>query len=58
MRNIRFGTNVTVFLLFFALALIDAIASRDWLRATFWFAIGLFFLWFDIPKRAARTGAW
>lgn len=38
------GTNVTVFLLFFGIALLDALGSQDWLRAAFWLAIGLVFL--------------
>jgi hypothetical protein len=45
--SLEFGTNVTVFLLFFGIALLDAIQSHDWLRAAparFWFAIGLVFL--------------
>jgi hypothetical protein len=44
MRQLRLGSNVAVFLLFFGLALLDALRSHDWLRATFWCAIGLVFL--------------
>jgi hypothetical protein len=49
--NLKFGTNVTVFLLFFGIALLDAIQSHDWLRAAFWFAIGLVFLRADALRR-------
>ncbi|MFL5386408.1 MAG: hypothetical protein ACJ8GN_28145 [Longimicrobiaceae bacterium] len=38
------GANATVFLLFFGVALLDALRSHDWLRAAFWVAIGLVFL--------------
>lgn len=43
MRNLR-GTNITIFLLFFGLTLLEAVHTRDWLRAAFWLAIGLAFL--------------
>ena len=38
------GENATVFLLFFGLALIDAIISFSWWTALFWVVIGLLFL--------------
>jgi hypothetical protein len=50
MGSMRFGSNVAVFLLFFGLALLDAIRSGDWLRAAFWLAIGLVFLRADALK--------
>ena len=43
MRTLR-GTNVTIFALFFGLTLLEAIQTRDWLRAMFWLALGLVFL--------------
>ncbi len=49
--GLRFGTNVTVFLLFFGIALLDAVQSQAWLRAAFWLAIGLVFLRADALKR-------
>jgi hypothetical protein len=49
--NLKFGTNVTVFLLFFGIALLDAIQSHDWLRAALWLAIGLVFLRADALRR-------
>jgi hypothetical protein len=45
------GTNVTVFLLFFGVSLLDALQSRNWLRAIFWLAIGLGFLRADGLRR-------
>jgi hypothetical protein len=50
MRKITLGTNVTVFLLFFGISLLDAVQSHDWLRALLWFAIGLVFLRADSLK--------
>ena len=50
MRNLR-GTNVTIFLLFFGLSLVEALQTRDWLRAAFWVAIGLVFLTADGLRR-------
>ena len=50
MRNLRFGPNVTVFLLFFGISLLDAFRSQDWLRAVLWLAVGLVFLRADALK--------
>ena len=44
MRKIGFGSNVTIFILFFGISLLDAFRSRDWVRAALWLAIGLVFL--------------
>jgi hypothetical protein len=51
MRKLRLGANVTVFLLFFGIALLDALKSSDWLRAALWFALGLVFLRADSLRR-------
>jgi len=50
-RNVRFGTNVTVFVIFFGLSLIDAIWSHHWVGALLWLAFGLLFVRSDSPKR-------
>jgi hypothetical protein len=50
MGKLRLGTNVTVFLLFFGIALLDAIQGREWVRAAFWLAIGIVFLRADALK--------
>ena len=44
MKRIRFSTNFTVFVLFFGVAAIEAIRTRDWLMSAFWAAIGIVFL--------------
>jgi hypothetical protein len=47
MRKIRFGTNFTIFLLFFGLATLEAVQTSNWLRVGFWAAIGCAFLYLD-----------
>jgi hypothetical protein len=49
--SVRVGSNVTVFLLFFGIALLDAIQSHAWVRAVLWVAIGLVFLRADSLRR-------
>jgi len=52
MKTPTLGPNVAVFVLFFGVALLDALRSQDWLRAAFWVAIGLVFLRGDLlPQR-------
>ena len=46
------GTNMTIFLLFFSLSLLEAVGSRNWVLAALWFACGLLFLRAD--RRASR----
>jgi hypothetical protein len=43
MRQPTFGENMTVFLLFFGVAVFDALASRVWWRVAFWAAIAALF---------------
>jgi len=50
MHAVRFSTNVAVFLLFFGVALLDALMSGNLLRAAFWVILGLFFLRADALK--------
>ena len=38
------GANLTVFLLFFGVATLEAFQSRNWIKASFWLAIGIVFL--------------
>jgi hypothetical protein len=52
MKKIKLSTNFTVFLLFFGAGLLEAIQTRNWLKAIFWFAIGLVFLVADNLKKA------
>ena len=43
MRRLSFGENMTVFVLFFGMSLLDALASRVWWRAALWLAIAILF---------------
>ena len=54
MKKIRIGTNFTVFLLFFGVALVESFQSRNWLKALFWLAIALVFLAADTYKRSSE----
>jgi len=44
MGNLKLGANVTVFLLFFGISLVDAIWTRHWLGVALWLAFGALFL--------------
>ncbi len=59
MRMPTAGENMTVFLLFFGIATLDAFASRSWLSAAFWLGIGLVFLGASIfgRRRSRSAGA-
>jgi len=52
MKKLRLSTNFAVFLLFFGLAALEAIQTRNWIKIVFWVAIGLVFLAADNPKKA------
>ena len=47
MKRIGFGSNFTVFLLFFGVATLEAFQTRNWIKAAFWLAIGIVFLLAD-----------
>jgi len=52
-------TNLTIFILFFGIALLDAIRGGHWVRILFWLTIGAIFFLADrreLAKRA-RQGA-
>jgi hypothetical protein len=49
MKKISF-TNTAVFILFFGVAVIEAVQTKNWLKVAFWFAIGLVFLLGDFKK--------
>lgn len=51
------GANLTIFVLFFGVSLIDTLVSRNWLRSLLWLAFGLLFLRADIAKRGRRGQA-
>lgn len=45
-------TNVAVFILFFGIALIEAIQKSNWLEAALFLALGALSLWADFsPKK-------
>ena len=48
MRNI--STNFTIFLLFFGIAAVQAVQTRNWLMVVFWIAVSLVFLRADKKK--------
>lgn len=50
MKNITF-TNMTVFVLFFGLALIEAIQKDNWVSASLFAALGVVSLWADLQKK-------
>ena len=43
MRKPTVSENMTVFVLFFGMSILDAFASRVWWRAAFWLAIATVF---------------
>lgn len=47
MKQIKPGPGFTIFLLFFGLALLDAIQVQDWLKVGLWLLLGLAFLLAD-----------
>ncbi len=53
LQTVKLGANVTIFLLFFGISLLDAVRSHDWLRALLWLALGVVFLRADALKPRA-----
>jgi hypothetical protein len=53
MTRIRLGANLAIFLLFFGVAALEALQTRNWIKAAFWLAIGIVFLAADNLKRSA-----
>ncbi|MEK6741690.1 MAG: hypothetical protein AABX68_00700 [Nanoarchaeota archaeon] len=51
MEKIKLGTNFAIFILFFGVAVIEAIQTKNWLKVVFWFAISLVFLFADNFKK-------
>jgi hypothetical protein len=50
MSSIR-GTNITIFILFFGITLLEAIQEGKLLKAASWITIGVVFLLADILKK-------
>lgn len=49
MKNIKFA-NITVFIIFFGIALIEALQKGNWLEAALFLALGALSLWADFTK--------
>ena len=50
MKNAKFA-NLTVFILFFGIALIEALQKHNWLEAVLFAALGVLSLWADFNKK-------
>ena len=53
LNRLKFGANFAIFVLFFGVATLEAFQSQNWLKAAFWLAIGVVFLWADNTRRQA-----
>ena len=49
MKNLKF-VNLTVFAIFFGIALIEAFQKGNWLEAGLFLALGVLSLWPDLKK--------
>jgi hypothetical protein len=49
MKNIKFA-NGAVFIIFFGIALIEALQKKNWLEAGLFLALGVLSLWADFKK--------
>ena len=52
----KLGANFAIFILFFGVAAIEAVQTRNWLKAAFWLAIGAVFLVADNRKKTPKWG--
>lgn len=50
MKDIKFA-SLAVFILFFGIALIEAVQKHNWLEAALFAAIGVLSLWADFRKK-------
>jgi hypothetical protein len=50
MNKLKFS-NLAVFVLFFGLALVEAIQNRGWIEAVLFMALGIMSLWADFHKK-------
>jgi hypothetical protein len=48
--------GLTIFVLFFALSLLDALQGGRWVLAMGWLLLGLFFLAMDRPGKVGKPG--
>ena len=54
MKKLKLGTNFAVFILFFGVAVIEAVQTKNWLKVGFWIAISLVFLFADNFNRKKK----
>jgi hypothetical protein len=57
MRKPALGANMTIFILFFGLATIDAINLHAWLRTTFWLGVAAIFILGDLILKGTRSNS-
>lgn len=57
MQKLSTATNMTVFLVFFGISMLEAFASRSWWWAAFWLASGFVFLGANRFGRVGRLGS-
>lgn len=50
MKNLKFGTSFAVFIIFFGVALLDAVQTQDWLRVAVFAALATLSLWADAKQ--------
>lgn len=55
MRQKFTGTNITVFLLFFGLSMLEAFGSGNWITAALWLLVGILFLRVDLVRRSKTS---
>ena len=54
MKRIKLGTGFAVFIIFFAIAVIEAFQKQDWLRVAFWLLAGALFIVADNIKAFSK----
>lgn len=50
MKKFNFGANFAIFMIFFGIALIEALQKQNWLEALLFAALGIISLWADFKK--------
>jgi hypothetical protein len=48
-------TNLAVFIIFFGMALLDAVRGGAWWTVLLWLAVGAVFFWADYRRPATRA---
>ncbi len=52
------NTCLTIFILFFGVALIEAVEKHNWLEAILFLALGALSFWADRRKKSTAPGRW